>query len=62
MSAKIVIDPQKCISCQTCVQLDPNTFKNNPKTFKAEVKNSAVTTKNKAIIASCPTNAIFIKN
>ena len=62
MSAKIVIDPSKCIGCQTCVQLDPDTFKNNPKTFKAEVKKPTVTTKNKEIIDSCPTNAISIKN
>jgi len=62
MSAKIVIDPQKCIGCQTCVQLDPDTFKKNPKTFKAEVKNSTVTAKNKEIIDSCPTDAISIKN
>jgi len=62
MSAKIVIDSSKCIGCQTCVQLDPTTFKNNSKTFKAEVKNSAVTTKNKTIINSCPVNAISIKN
>ena len=62
MSATITIDPQKCIGCQTCVQLDPDTFKNNPKTFKAEVKNPIVTTKNKAIIESCPVDAICIKN
>jgi len=62
MSAKITIDPQKCTGCQTCVQLDPDTFKNNPKTFKAEVKNPAVTVKNKEVVDSCPVNAISIKN
>ena len=62
MSAKITIDSQKCIGCQTCVQLDSETFENNTKTFKAEVKNPTVTTKNKEIIISCPVDAISITN
>ena len=58
----LTIDPQKCIGCQTCTQIYPDTFKFDQKTQKAIVKNPKITDKNKASVDICPVSAISIKN
>ena len=57
----LTIDSKKCIGCQTCTQIYPDTFIFDQKTQKAVVKNPKITDKNKASVDICPVSAISIK-
>ena len=59
--AKITVDKTKCIGCGSCVALCQNTFKivnNKSVVQKKEVKNPAC---EKNAEASCPVQAITVK-
>lgn len=63
MSKKvIVIDQDKCIGCNTCPLLDPDTFELDNNTYKAKVKQqpAEINDKIQSAIASCPVTAISI--
>ena len=62
MSIKIVkIDSEKCIGCNTCPLLDPDTFEMDATTMTAKVKNpSTITDKTTMAISSCPVSAVTI--
>lgn len=59
---KIVVDQEKCIGCNTCPLIDPETFEMDSNTYKAIVKTQpgSITENVKTAIASCPVNAISI--
>lgn len=59
---KIKIDLDKCIGCNTCPLIDPDTFELDPKTYKAKIKKQPeiITDKIKNAISSCPVEAISI--
>ncbi len=56
------VDPDKCIGCNTCPLVDPDTFELDNDTFKAIVKATAppVNEKTETAVVSCPTGAISI--
>lgn len=61
--SKIKIDSTKCIGCNTCAIIDPDTFELDSKTCLAKVKPSAeITEKTKTAVNSCPVSAISIEN
>ena len=63
MSKKIVvIDQDKCIGCNTCPLIDPDTFELDSTTFKAYVKQQPadITDKINNAVSSCPVGAISI--
>ena len=59
---KVVIDQEKCIGCNTCPLIDPDTFELNQQSFKAQVKKQPdeITDKIQSAVASCPVGAISI--
>lgn len=59
---KVVVDPNKCIGCNTCPLIAPNTFALDQKTFKAFVTNQpeTITSEVNNAISSCPVGAISI--
>ena len=56
------VDPDKCIGCNTCPLVDPDTFELDGETYKAIVKSTAppVNEKTETAVVSCPTGAISI--
>lgn len=60
MSLKIIVDSDKCIGCNTCPLIDPETFELDPETYKAKVKKQPVTITDQInnAIDSCPVGAI----
>ena len=58
----IVIDPDKCIGCNTCPLIDEETFELDTATYKAKVKKqpAIITEKTQNAIDSCPVGAISI--
>ena len=62
MSQKIVVDPDKCIGCNTCPLIDPETFELDSETYKAKVKKQpeVIGDVTKNAIDSCPVGAISI--
>jgi len=62
MTQKIVVDPNKCIGCNTCCLIDPDTFELDPADYKAKVKQqpAVINEKTKSAIDSCPVVAISI--
>lgn len=68
MSKKILsIDHSLCLNCQTCIILDPKTFKLNSKNQKVEIKKQPTDIKKindntKITIESCPAKAIKINH
>lgn len=62
MPKTIVVDPNKCIGCNTCCLIDPDTFELDPTEYKAIVKKqpSEISDKTKSAIDSCPVAAISL--
>jgi ferredoxin len=60
MTIKVTVDQNKCIGCNTCPLVDPETFEMDSATFKAKVKKQpeSLTDAVKTAIASCPVGAI----
>ena len=59
---KVIVDQDKCIGCNTCPLIDPETFELSTDTYKAFVKPTAplVNEKTEMAVTSCPTGAISI--
>ena len=62
MSQTVVIDQNKCIGCNTCLLIDPETFEMDQITYKAKVKKQPdiITDTIKTAITSCPVGAISL--
>ena len=60
---KVVIDQDKCIGCNTCPLIDPETFEMDTTIYKAKVKKQPenITNDIQNIIASCPVGAITLE-
>ncbi len=60
MTQKVFLDQDKCIGCNTCPLIDPDTFEMDTSIYKARVKKQPETiTKNvNSAITSCPVGAI----
>jgi len=59
---KVVLDEEKCIGCNTCPLIDPDTFEMDTSTYKAKVKAQpeVIGEKTKTAISSCPVGAISL--
>ncbi|MCX6726610.1 MAG: ferredoxin [Candidatus Shapirobacteria bacterium] len=59
---KIKVDPNKCIGCNTCCLIDPDTFELDTTSYKAIVKQqpAEINDKTKSAVDSCPVTAISI--
>ncbi|MDP4009431.1 MAG: ferredoxin [Candidatus Shapirobacteria bacterium] len=59
---KVVVDQDKCIGCNTCPLIDPETFELDQETYKAKVKKQpdTITETIDMSISSCPVGAISI--
>lgn len=59
---KVVVDPDKCIGCNTCVLIDPDTFYLDNTDYKAKIKTQPqeITDKILLSISSCPVDAISL--
>ena len=63
MTKIIYVDPNKCIGCNTCPLLDPETFEIDVTTYKAKIKKQPADVNSETIknaIISCPVSAISI--
>lgn len=62
MTKKVVVDQNKCIGCNTCPLIDPETFELDQSTYKAKVKKQPkeITKDIEMSISSCPVNAISV--
>jgi len=63
MTKIIYVDPDKCIGCNTCPLLDPETFEIDVTTYKAKIKKQPADVNSETIknaIISCPVSAISI--
>jgi len=59
---KVIVDQEKCIGCNTCPLIDPETFEMDENTYKAKVKKQPETQTEavKTAETSCPVGAISI--
>jgi len=62
MSSKIILDQDKCIGCNTCPLIDPDTFELDTVSYKAKVlrQPETISDKTKTAVDSCPVGAISI--
>jgi ferredoxin len=62
MTIKVIVDEDKCIGCNTCPLIDPDTFELDTTSYKAKVKKQpeTITDKVKNATESCPVGAISI--
>jgi ferredoxin len=62
MPKVVIVDQDKCIGCNTCPLIDPDTFELDSDTYKAKVKQQPeqITDKINSAVASCPVGAISI--
>ena len=60
---KINLDQNKCIGCNTCPLMDPETFEMDTTIYKARVKKQpeVITDTIKSAIEACPVGAITIE-
>ena len=60
---QIIIDQNKCIGCNTCPLMDPETFEMDTSIYKAKVKKQPeeINDNIKSAIDACPVGAITIK-
>ncbi|MFA6185279.1 MAG: ferredoxin [Candidatus Shapirobacteria bacterium] len=60
---KINLDQNKCIGCNTCVLMDPETFEMDTTIYKAKVKKQPeiITDNIKSAVEACPVSAITIE-
>ena len=60
---KISLDQNKCIGCNTCPIMDPETFEMDTTIYKAKVKKQPeeITDTIKSAIEACPVGAITIE-
>jgi ferredoxin len=60
---KILLDQNKCIGCNTCPLMDPETFEMDTSIYKAKVKKQPekITDNIKSAIEACPVGAITIE-
>lgn len=63
MPKKIKVDQEKCIGCNTCSLLSPETFELDQTTYKAKVKKQPkeIDEAIQNAIDSCPVQAITIE-
>jgi ferredoxin len=61
--SKITLDQNKCIGCNTCPMMDPETFEMDITTYKAKVKKQpeTITDTTKSAVEACPVGAITIE-
>lgn len=59
---KILLDQNKCIGCNTCPLMDPETFEMDTSTYKAKIikQPTKITDNIKSAIEACPVAAITI--
>ena len=59
---KVVLDQEKCIGCNTCPLIDPDTFEMDTSIYKAKVKAQpeVIGEKTKTAVSSCPVEAISL--
>lgn len=59
---KIILDQNKCIGCNTCPLIDPDTFEMDTNIYKAKVKKQPeeITDTIQNAVNSCPVGAISI--
>lgn len=59
---KIILDQNKCIGCNTCPLIDPDTFEMDTNIYKAKVKKQPeeITDTIQNAVSSCPVGAISI--
>lgn len=57
---KVILDQNKCIGCNTCPLIDPDTFEMDTTIYKAKVKKQPekVSELIQNAISSCPVGAI----
>lgn len=60
---KIFLDQNKCIGCNTCPLMDPETFEMDTEIYKAKIKQqpTEITDAVKSAVAACPVGAISIE-
>ncbi len=59
---KVILDQEKCIGCNTCPLIDPDTFEMDTTIYKAKVKTQPkeINEKINTALSSCPVGAISI--
>lgn len=61
--SKITLDQDKCIGCNTCPLMDPETFEMDNTIYKAKIKKQpeTITDAVKSAVEACPVGAITIE-
>lgn len=61
--SKIILDQNKCIGCNTCPLMDPETFEMDTSIYKAKIKKQPgeITDAVKSAVEACPVGAITIE-
>ncbi len=61
--SKIILDQNKCIGCNTCPLMDPETFEMDTSIYKAKIKKQPqeINDNIKSAVDACPVGAITIE-
>jgi ferredoxin len=61
--SKITLDQNKCIGCNTCPLMDPETFEMDTSIYKAKIKKQPkeINDNIKSAVDACPVGAITIE-